>query len=245
MWTGNFGVVSILGQRRNALAHGHRLAPGLISGVHVVLEMSSAEWNRIGWLVRVLLAAAPSILAQWPYNANGNLVLPGPMDDWEQGVGAVRGLYRAVHSCYQSLAPPEAFILFTDDSGQSPPDNSVNDLLGRGSPAIFIPKVCGRDTKLLKKTWLCCNQRHGDNTLVHGHMLVFMYPWNSDKDVMQACLQKHQEFLESLLDRPVEVDFVEELQCGRSLLLVYVLESCPASTKHFLKAVIDAGFMFI
>ncbi len=31
----------------------------------------------------------------------------------------------------------------------------------------------------------------------------------------------------------------------RSLLLVYVLESCPASTKHFLKAVIDAGFMFI
>ena len=26
VWTGNLGVVNVLGQRRNALAHGHRLA---------------------------------------------------------------------------------------------------------------------------------------------------------------------------------------------------------------------------
>ena len=65
------------------------------------------------WVIRILFAAAPSVLAQWPFNAGGGLVLPGPMDEWDQGVGHVRGYYRAVHSCFQLLTPPEAFVLFS------------------------------------------------------------------------------------------------------------------------------------
>lgn len=71
VWTGNLATLNLLGSRRNALAFGHQLAAGLFAGAQIVLELSSAEWTRVGWLMRILFAAAPSIITQWLYNYSG------------------------------------------------------------------------------------------------------------------------------------------------------------------------------
>lgn len=115
--------------------------------------MSGAEWSRVGWLMRILFAGAPSIVTQWLHNGNGEILIPAPLDDWQQGIGPVTGVYRALHSCYQILTPPEVYVLLTDDGGQVPADTSMIGLLNRGSPAIFIPNQrfvrLGNETALL------------------------------------------------------------------------------------------------
>ena len=138
-WTGNLATVNILGSRRNALGFGHQLASGLIAGTVIVLELPSAVWERIGWMVRLLFSGAPSVTAFWPHNAGGQLVLPAPMEEWQRGAGPVVGGYRPLHSCFQAVSPPEIYVMYTDDNGQIPPDNSMQSLQTRGYPPIFLP----------------------------------------------------------------------------------------------------------
>ena len=114
---------------------GNTLAAGLLGGTQLVLEMSGSEWNRVGWIVRLLFAGAPALLAQWPHNMAGDVILPAPFDEWRRGAGPIQNYYRTVHSCF----PPEVFVIFSEDIGQPPVDSSFNDLTSRGCPAIFIP----------------------------------------------------------------------------------------------------------
>ena len=139
VWTGNLATLNVLGSRRNALAFGHQLAAGLLAGTQIVLELSSAEWARVGWVMRMLFSGAPSVITQWMHNNVGDITIPAPQDNWQQGLGPATGAYRAFHSCFQVVTPPEIFVFLTDDGGQVPADTSMLGLLNRGNPAIFIP----------------------------------------------------------------------------------------------------------